>query len=201
MNLSIIQNAEQFVRLLLTTRLDAGFLYHNLQHTESVVARSGLLALKEGLLREDTEMLILAAWFHDTGFTRCYAGHEHESVQIASAFLHSEGYAEEKISLVGKCILATQKSSVPSGLMECILHDADYYHLFLNDYFQSVGNLRRELSDIARVRFSDSQWWNMNGRFLACHSFYTDSDRASWSGRKEILLKENERRLVGAHEA
>jgi predicted metal-dependent HD superfamily phosphohydrolase len=200
MNLPIIQDAENFVRTLLRTRLDIRFSYHNVQHTERVVEHAGFLALKEGLSREDTEMLMLAAWFHDTGFTSCYAGHEHESVRIASTFLQSEGYSEERISVVKKCILSTQKNVMPDGLLECILHDADYYHLFLNDYFRSVENLRRELADIARVQFSDAQWWNMNGRFLACQEFYTHSDKTLWANRKEKLLEENERLLVSAHQ-
>lgn len=55
------------------------------------------------------EQLTIAAWFHDTGFTKSIKNHEEESVTIASAFLKmNKNYTETDIKSVCDLILATK---------------------------------------------------------------------------------------------
>src|SRR6187402_423891 len=87
MNKSVLSQSEVFVRSLLEKLLDKRLHYHNLSHTLNVVGFATELAASENLSPEETETLLIAEWFHDTGFTSSYVGHERESALIASRFL------------------------------------------------------------------------------------------------------------------
>ncbi|WP_204306740.1 hypothetical protein, partial [Klebsiella pneumoniae] len=73
---------------------------------------------------------MLAAWFHDTGFSSGQAeGHEETSVQIATQFLQSRHTDEGIMQRVASCIRATKMPQSPVSLIEKILCDADLQHL------------------------------------------------------------------------
>ena len=45
------------------------------------------------------EPIIIAAWFHDTGHSEIYQGHESVSKRLAEGFLRIEGYPKDKIAI------------------------------------------------------------------------------------------------------
>jgi predicted metal-dependent HD superfamily phosphohydrolase len=190
MDPTILSRVEQFVRFLLGKSLDKRLHYHNLAHTLNAVKYAASLASAQGLSKEDTELVLIAEWFHDTGFTVTYTGHEEESAHIASGFLESH-LPTNKINVVMDCIRATTRGFQLKNALHHVMHDADYYHLFQPDYFQLIENLRREVNEVLGQSLSVLQWHEQNSLFLAQHSFYTATGKSRWEEYKDALIKEN----------
>lgn len=194
MNKSVLSQSEHYVRSLLEKLSDRRLHYHNLSHTLNVVQFAKELAVAEHLSAEETETLLIAEWFHDTGFTVSYVGHERESALIASRFL-SPLLPQHQITEICNCILATTKGTTPEGRLQSIMHDADYGHFFEPGYFSLIENLRKEVAEIFGRTFTHQQWYELNTKFISVQTFYTPSYQQRWSVHKEILLAENNRML------
>lgn len=146
--------------------------YHNLEHTRSVVQHSLEIAGYYPLTRQELFMLTAAAWFHDTGqlFTTP-DWHEAESVRLANSFLLS--YPEITVQVtsgIDCCILATRMPQNPHSLIDCILCDADLYHLGTKD-FEIIDNKVREEA-IARG-MPTANWDVLTLQLLTRHQFHT----------------------------
>ena len=83
----LILETEKYVSSLLNDHLPREFVYHNLSHTQRVVAATKQIIEGENVSEEDTHKLLITAWFHDTGYTKGKDNHEEASVVIAKAFL------------------------------------------------------------------------------------------------------------------
>src|SRR6185503_12258207 len=100
----ILQKASDYVFNLLREKLPANHIYHNFQHSSDVVESTEEIAEAVDLSKEDTEIVMLAAWFHDTGFIEKDEGHEEKSKEIAGRFLKENLYPQEKIEKILNCI-------------------------------------------------------------------------------------------------
>ena len=105
----ILSAARNYVSELYNHQVNPQFVFHNLDHTEDVAEKYSQIADHYDLSSDDRFVLILAAWFHDTGYSRGNAsGHEEESSKIASAFLSEHQVDEDVIQRVSSCIQATR---------------------------------------------------------------------------------------------
>jgi len=185
----IVQKAEAFVTDLLENKLDPNFLYHNLKHTQRVVKSTKVLLENHELSEEENEQLLLAAWFHDTGYTSGVKEHEKSSCQIATDFLKSSGYAENGIKTVGNIIMATQRYHEPTSLHEEIIRDADASHFAQKSYWETTDFLKEELEKLGIAKYSDKEWRNENIKmFRNEHRFYTDYAKENWNDNKQRNL-------------
>ena len=119
-------------------------MYHNLEHTKTVVKRSSEIAANYHL--SDTELFILsaAAWFHDTG--QLVGGtkfHEDRSVLIMKKFLEPRGIAQEIVDKIEGCICATKLPQSPKSLLEEVICDADTYNLGTEDFRKTDKLLKK----------------------------------------------------------
>ena len=112
MKTDLIKKTEDFVFELFKNELDNSFIYHNYTHTKRVVKSTKEIIENSKINVNDAEIVILASWLHDTGYTKCREGHEEESVKIATQFLKSQNVAEDKIEAINKCIMATKFASL-----------------------------------------------------------------------------------------
>ena len=85
--MNLIEQSEDFVSNLLKDKLSNLYSYHNFNHTLTVVNAVKELCKKEDVTAEEKEALLVAAWFHDTGYINGYENHEQESVKIVTTFL------------------------------------------------------------------------------------------------------------------
>ena len=76
-----------FIENLFKDKLSPAFLYHNYKHTQEVVANAEILANADNLNEEEKEILLVACWFHDSGYTEDIMLHEEKSCEIAAEFL------------------------------------------------------------------------------------------------------------------
>ena len=186
----LLAKTEEFVTDLLTNELDHNFLYHNLRHTQRVVKSTKELLDSVLLTPKEKEAVHLAAWLHDTGYTKGIHEHEKKSCEIATEFLAKQDYEKETIKLVCELIAATERSHAPKNLMEEIIRDADASHLGKDSYLETSEMLREELSLLGVAEFTQKQWRKANIKmFQTEHHFYTEYAIENWQKGKDVNLK------------
>jgi len=181
---TLIIKAEEFVTNYLNENLDASFVYHNIAHTQRVVNKLNELIEDVELSDNEKEQLLVAAWFHDTGFTKSTDDHEQEGVKIATEFLKSENASEETIKNVSKIIMATQMHYEPKNTLEGLIRDADCAHLSSKNYGDYTSLLRKEWELTLGKKVSKSEWLQENITFISNHRFYSPQAAAKWEKRK-----------------
>ncbi len=193
--MNFLEQVQNFVYNLLKDRLSGSFIYHNFNHTFEVVKAVKTLSEQEKLSSFDEEVLIVAAWFHDTGYVQGFENHEENSVLIASDYLAKEGKSPEYIEEVKGLILATKYHYIPQNTLEKIIKDADFYHFTLTNYCERCELLRGEWESVKHKQASDLEWAKENLNVLTqCHQYYTDYAIANWQPLKEKninLIREN----------
>ncbi|CAA9202659.1 hypothetical protein FLA105534_04195 [Flavobacterium bizetiae] len=187
--MNLIEQSEDFVSNLLKDKLSNLYSYHNFNHTLTVVNAVKELCKKEDVKGDEKEMLLVAAWFHDTGYIVGYENHEAESVKIATTFLKEKEQSDEFIATVSSLILATVKEYIPKTHLEKIIKDADFAHIMGAEYETTCELLRIELKNTWDLNFSNVEWAKENFNFLMNkHRFYTDYAIRKWQPLKEKNL-------------
>ncbi|NNJ88934.1 MAG: HD domain-containing protein [Eudoraea sp.] len=186
----IVEKTNNFVVDLLSKELDPKFLYHNLRHTQRVVKSTKELIEFNDLEEQDKEVLLLAAWLHDTGYTKGFEDHEEHSCTIARKFLKEHGYKTSLIEKVCDIILATKRGHEPSNILEEIIRDSDASHFGQKSYLATSELLREELDQLGIASYSPQEWREENIKmFRAEHRFYTDYAKENWQEGKDKNIK------------
>lgn len=171
----LLSEARNHVTDIFTHQLKPEFVFHNLEHTEDVAEASSYMADYYRLAEEDRFVLMLAAWFHDTGYAGgTAAGHESESIKHAANFLHSRNMDESIIQRVSSCIEATRMPQSPVSQIEKILCDADLYHLATEDFKARSQLLKQEQESVLGKKISKKDWRKNNISFLEGHKYFTE---------------------------
>jgi HD superfamily phosphodiesterase len=148
--------------------------FHNVQHTIDVVEAADIICKNSTINKDQYELIMLSAWFHDTGYTKTYKGHEKASCEIAEAFLTSIDYPKDKITIIKENILSTDYNVPPKNILENILNDADLFHLSTSKFIEKSNNLKKELIKYhINGDFNDDEWMAMNLHFIKKHHYRT----------------------------
>jgi predicted metal-dependent HD superfamily phosphohydrolase len=187
----VLSEAQDFVTDLLINKLDKSIHFHTLQHTQEVLAGCETMADYYHLEDEDRFALMLAAWFHDTGYTGGKAlGHENVSVELATKFLNEHKVSQQVINKVIGCISATRLPQTPHTLIEQIICDADLFHLGTSDFREKNRLLREELNDFGSLGLSKKDWRKKNIEFLSKHTYFTSYAKEHLDPLKQVYLQE-----------
>ncbi|WP_373056125.1 Pycsar system effector family protein [Zunongwangia sp. H14] len=188
---NLIEKAEKFVQNLFREELPNTYIYHDYKHTQRVVKSTKELIASSEINVKEEEALLLAAWLHDTGYTKTYKGHEEESIKIASCFLKENNATEELIQKVCTLIKATKFSVQPESEAEKIIRDADSSHV-AKDYFTDTSEFLRQELELHNIRkFTHMEWLQENIKFFTeKHQYYTDHALKEWKPKKEENLLE-----------
>ena len=197
-NLQILKKAEQHITSLFKEELSNKLLYHSLTHTTEVVEASETLAEAAELNEEDKELLLVSAWFHDTGYIKKYNGHEAESVVYAKEFLQKEGYPQAKIDQVDKLILSTVMGNKPETYLEELLHDADMAHMGRKRFFRKGELLRVELENYLEKTYSELEWEKHQYNFLVSNTFITEVAKSEYDKRRVKNIKKQRQNILKA---
>src|ERR1700747_2125235 len=121
-NKDLYKKTEQYVTGLFETMQNDHLVFHNLKHTLTVVKRSGEIADHYELSDRDKTILLIAAWFHDTGhlFTEP-AKHEEMSVEIMRKYMEEHSDEKEMVDEIEKCIMATKFPRNPTDILSQII--------------------------------------------------------------------------------
>ena len=173
--MNIVLKAEQFVFELFKDKVSDAYIYHNFQHTSRVFLAVKVLVENLQVSENQAEVLYLATWFHDTGYSVSDQDHEQQSTEIAREFLTKENYPVEKIKEVQRLIKATSVGHHPIDLLEEIIKDADTSHFADINYLGICELLRAEWEITLNKTYSDLEWNTLNRDLLLNkHRYYTN---------------------------
>ena len=183
----LVKEAKAHVHDLFERELSDRLTYHTIKHTESVVKECRALAPVAELTDKQTESLLLAAWFHDTGYIDVYDGHEYRSMERAANWLSEHGESDERIELIKDLIKATHREVEPETKLQKLLVDADLSNLAQSDFRASAELLRTEWELVLGQVYSNPEWAELQLNFMLGHRYQSDAGKARY--RKD--LKEN----------
>ena len=189
--LLLLQDAQNLVTELLSNKLSKSITFHTLTHTQEVVAAAEKLADFQQLEDDERCALLLAAWFHDTGYTGGTAkDHESISIKMVTEFLKDHNVPEDFIAKVVGCIEATRMPQNPKNAIEGMMCDADLFHLGTDDFKEKNRLLREEMKDFGGNDLSKNEWRKINIRFLQAHTYFTTYGKEKLQPVKEAHLAE-----------
>jgi len=191
----IVLKAKQYVTSLLKDLENKWYTFHNLEHTLSVFERASYLANKEWLDEELTEIVQLAALFHDTWFVKQYDKNESIWASLAEEWLKQQWYPEDKIDIIKQIILATELGSPTLTKLEEIIKDADMDNLGRDDFFDLEAALRQELENVKWLKFTDKERYDRISAYIQNFNFFTETQKKERDKKlkenKEILKKKS----------
>ncbi len=189
-NQPIIEKARNHVKTIFSKNVPNEFEYHNFLHTERVVAALDKLTSEANLDDENKEILTLAAYFHDLGFSENACDHENHSKILAKKFLLENDYPEAKISKVLSCIEATKMEWSGEDKLCNMIKDADLSGLASSEYDEISESLRKEMSFRGETDIDKESWIKQNIEFLKNHNYKTKEGKALFKkGKKKNLKK------------
>jgi HD superfamily phosphodiesterase len=169
---SLLGAVELHVKKLFDAYHEPHLLYHNLAHTQQVVAHAYEIGHHYRLDDYSVFIIVSAAWFHDTGYLLGDAlGHEEKSVLLFREFLAKFTIESAVMEATAACIMATKIPTNPTNLLEKIVCDADTYHLGTDD-FKRINELVWQENEL-RLHTKVGNKHALTLQFLKAHRFYT----------------------------
>ena len=135
-----------------------------------------------------TQLILTAASYHDSGFLNCYSGHEEASCKIAEENLPFFNYAKEEIETICGMIRATRIPQSPKNLLEQIIADADLDYLGRDDYFTISNQLFKELF-FSGLLTNEAEWIRLQISFIESHKYFTNTSIRLRESKKQTNLE------------
>lgn len=201
------QQAAHYAIELLQSKLIPAFTYHSLNHTLEVVRNCDRLAELEGINAEDRPLLLVAAYFHDTGLTAITntdldafnAGrdiHEEKAVQIIREVLPTYGFEAEELEMIARLIMATKWEHIPEDTLEQIISDADMSSIGQEPaYFMNTSEgLRKELSAFG-IENNETEWYENQKEFVGSYVYHTAAAHNLFDANRRLNVAAIQARL------
>jgi len=189
MSSDLEQEVEKFVTTFFENHENADLRYHNLAHTRNVVMHTAEMAAWYRLGLEEMDIVLVAAWMHDTGhLTGGPQNHEERSVEIFRDFLRKFGQiSADKAAQIESCILATRMPHQPEGLLQEIICDADTFHFGTPEFIATNKLVKEELA----LRVGEQAvngWTKKTIAMMEGHQFFTSyAQQLLEAGKQENL--------------
>lgn len=171
--MNTITKVQNYVADLFEKEDVSKLFFHSYAHTLEVVATTLKMAQVEALSPSNSEVLILAAWFHDLGYLYTYHEHEAKSIAIAIEYLESIAYPKDKLNRLVGCIAATKLSQAPKTPLEALLKDADLAYGVNSNFFERGRLLRLEWNKQLGKTYSELEWEELQLNFLSNLTFHS----------------------------
>ncbi|HLF14667.1 MAG TPA: HD domain-containing protein [Bacteroidota bacterium] len=181
----IVSESRAYVERLLREKLAPWVSYHDFRHTEETAEACLEIAEACGLSPSEMEIVLLAGWFHDTGYTETAKGHEQRSAAITQEFLKGRHYPPEKLRSVTRCIMATMVPQQPKNLLERVVCDADMLYIGREEFFHKNDLLKAEMEAREGTVIDPAVWLRRSLRFLEDQAYHTDYCRGKLSAGLE----------------
>jgi uncharacterized membrane protein len=174
-------------------------VFHGFGRARALV--DGCREIAEGakLDEADLPVLLLAAWFHDTGYAVGPKGNRNQSAEQARAFLAEHKQPQPLIEEVEAAILASD-SPTPNNLVQEVLHDALLLPAASKNYFELADQFRLERERRNDEIHSDVEWSKICIAFFDNHPFRTRYAQLEYNGRRAanlVRLHKDLRKQIG----
>ena len=190
-----IEDISNYIFNLFKVELPENLIYHNFAHTEQTVKAVEEISSEYDLNDDEKEDLIIAAWFHDTGYIKNHKMHEEESVKITRKYL-DKILTESRLKHIEKLILSTKYGGEHQDLSEEILHDADFINIGKKKFMERAELLRCEWEKINDKIYSDLEWAQLQLDFLIGKKFKTTAAVSNYGPYREKNIKKLRQSIV-----
>ncbi len=185
---NLSEQVQNHVQALFHQRNYPALLYHNLNHTENVVAAAVQIAGHYQLNDRDFFVVTAACWFHDIGYLDQQAGHEQNGARQAADFLGPLQVSNTDIDAIRQCILATRLPQHATNLPEQIVCDADFFHFGTDAFTENNKLMRKEVRAVYGTDISKDDWRDKTIELLQKHHYYTEYCRILLEPKKQENL-------------
>lgn len=192
----LLRDTEQYIKEYFDKHISPEYVFHDLEHTVQTVEAARTIG--EGFRLGDREMmlLLLATWFHDTGYSEGPKDHEERSCSNADHFLRGK-ISDEELQIIMSLIRVTKVPQKPENTLEQIICDADLSHLGMEIYWDRTGKFRQELILARKTIMSEQDWVDFELNFMLNHNYHTAVANELFNKRKakhiQQLLKQKRR--------
>jgi HD superfamily phosphodiesterase len=174
-NSRFYKKLEEYVTGLFETHKSDHLIFHNIDHTRSVVERASEIAGHYDISDIDMRILQMATWFHDTGYLVAPPHlHEENSVELMKEFALENSLPQYEVDTAAECIMATKKLKDPETLLQKIVCDADAYHLGTKEFKKTNKQVYEEFYLHPGKDKSKAAYRQETIDMLAKHRYYTD---------------------------
>jgi len=178
MQLLRLSDLEEYIEKMMTDNDVTNMFFHNFKHTWDVYEQVKLLAHLENMNDEDMMLMRTAALLHDIGYSILYSDDINTlSEDFARATLPIYQYKPHQIDRICQLMKATHYESVPNGIMEEIMHDANLMYFGQADYIARMMGLARE-QEKHNIPVNKTVWLPEQINRLNNHRFYTQAAKA-----------------------
>ncbi len=170
----LCKQIEVYVTALFENIAHPTLAFHDLYHTQNVVARSKEISDHYFLLEDQKLILFSAAWFHDCGhLVTNPENHEIMSCKIVNQFMKEFVNDKSIIKRINECIMATKFPRDPQNLLERIICDADTYHLGTAEFEYMNRKMMKE-TKLKKRKAAVINFKEETIKMLMGHRFYTN---------------------------
>lgn len=187
---ALLLDVEAYVTNFITEQVPKEYAYHDVQHTFNVVAAVKDISAAVKVSEREMELMILAAWFHDTGYDKGALNHEERSCRYAREYLASYQFSEEELQVITDCIMATKMPHNPTTMLQKIICDADLSHLGKKTYWDRCSRVRQELTMTKNITMNEQEWVDFELEFINKHRYQTRSAQELYGKRKNKHVKQ-----------
>lgn len=187
---SLLAAAETAVYQLLAEHLPPRYVFHDFNHAKATAAIAAELTAEANLPEATRNALIIAAWFHDVGYTEGEEGHEQRSAEQAKQFLKPFPETVIDHALVEQLILSTMPGQKPESKLEQWLHDAHYSFLGRKRFERRGQLLRLEEEAISGKNYTTHEWERRLLELQLDTKFLTPEAHEEFASRKNKNIAE-----------
>jgi predicted metal-dependent HD superfamily phosphohydrolase len=170
----------------LLDQLSPNLYYHGKSHTlDIVVPTMRTLCRMQRLTPGERTLHVIAADWHDVGYTQSYWGNEATAAKLLREWMTDSDYlfTDADIAYATNAILATDLKDRPSTLIDCNIRDADVAYLganpeiFLHTERELMKELRAQPSAPEQIMWrkaqDDGEWNRFSLDFMTSHDWLT----------------------------
>src|ERR1700682_3844124 len=135
--------AQNVFQLFRSAGPDNPLVFHSFGRARALVDASREVAKGAKLDDGDLPVLLLAAWFHNTGYAVGPKGNRKQSAEVARAFLAEQGQLQELADEVAAAIQSSDSPSPDKPVQE-LMHDALLLPIASKNYQELAEQFRLE---------------------------------------------------------
>lgn len=170
---------------ILRNKISPKLVYHSIDHTRAVVKAFIEIGQASNLSEKELELGLMAAWFHDTGYTETTTFHEQKSIDIFNEKISDEDLTPAEVSIIHELIQGTRVPQTPTTMLGKVLCDADLHHLGTDQFFEQSELLKKEVEN-ETDRSIKKEMWNVDSYyFLKGHQFFTPYAKKTFGPKEE----------------
>jgi uncharacterized protein len=182
---ALVDEAREYVTLLLTHELSDKCLFHTISHTLEVLKNAEIIGRYCKINDEELNILRISAMFHDVGYVDAYDDHEIYSAKRAVDYLENNKVSETTIEQIERAILSTKTPQNPLDEISKILCDADLMNLTFDDYFEQLDLMREEWEKVGKAKLNSHDFYLNTLEFFQSHEYHSKYGKTVLQPKKE----------------